>query len=304
MISRVLITTLLLLAISCKSNNTSLEQRARFDGQTAYRFLVAQCDLGPRVPNTEAHRQALALIVRTLDSLGVAVERQDFRVADPYSHDTLFLTNIVGRINPGKSKRLLFGAHWDSRPRCEMDADPAKRALPLPGANDGASGVAVLLQLAHELVVQGVERGVDLVFFDGEDWGKSGDLDYYCLGAKEFARRADARAYEYGVVLDLVGDKDQRFFREQYSVRYQPDVVDKIWLRSARLGMTGTFDTRISQEIYDDHVPLLAASIKVIDIIDFEYPWWHTSEDTPDKCSPESLERVGRLMMSLVNDPL
>lgn len=304
MTMRVLIITLALLSISCSSNSSSRRSAKEFDGNAAYRYLIAQCDLGPRVPNTPAHAQALALIVRTLDSLGIAVEKQEFRVKDPYSSDTLRLTNIIGRLNPDSDNRLLFCAHWDSRPRSEMDADSQKQALPLPGANDGASGTAVLLQLAKELVAQRVERGVDLVFLDGEDWGQSGDLDYYCLGAKEFGRRADAKVYDYGIVVDMVGDKDQRFFQEEYSVRYERELVDKVWARAAHLGMSTTFDTRLSQPIYDDHLPILAASIRTIVIIDFEYQWWHTIQDTPDKCSPESLGRIGKLVLSLVIDPL
>jgi glutaminyl-peptide cyclotransferase len=304
MTMRAFIITFALFAISCGSDSGSRRSASEFDGSAAYRYLIAQCDLGPRVPNTPAHRQALALIVRTFDSLGIVVEKQDFQVKDPYSSDTLRLTNVIGRFNPDKSNRLLFCAHWDSRPRCEMDADSVKRALPLLGANDGASGAAVLLQLAKELAALRVERGIDLVFLDGEDWGKSGDLDYYCLGAKEFARRANAKVYDYGVLLDMVGDKSQRFLKEEYSVRYAGKLVDKIWGRAAQLGMSATFDTRVSQPIYDDHLPLLAASIKTIDIIDFEYPWWHTTQDTPDKCSPESLGRIGKLVLSLVVDPL
>jgi hypothetical protein len=293
-----------LFAISCDSDSSSRRSASEFDGGAAYRYLIAQCDLGPRVPNTPAHQQALALIMRTFDSLGIAVEKQDFRVKDPYSSDTLRLTNVIGRINPGKDNRLLFCAHWDCRPRCDIDTDSTRRTLPLPGANDGASGTAVLLQLAKELAASRVNRGVDLVFLDGEDWGKSGDLDYYCLGAKEFARRADAKVYDYGVVLDMVGDIDQRFFKEEYSVRYEGKLVDKVWARAAQLGMSTTFDTRASETIYDDHILLLAASIRTIDIIDFEYPWWHTTQDTPDKCSPESLGRIGKLVLSLVVDPL
>jgi glutaminyl-peptide cyclotransferase len=304
MLSRYLISSLLLLTISCSPSEDTLRSRSTFDGAAAFRFLQAQCDLGPRVPNTEAHGWAMAMIVHALDSLGITDEKQEFRLKDPYSADTLRLTNVIGKINPDKKKRLLFCAHWDSRPRCEMDPDSTKRMLPLPGANDGASGTAVLLQLARELVTQKVERGVDLLFLDGEDWGRPGDLDFYCLGSKEFARHARASEYDYAIVLDMVGDRDQRFFREEYSVRYQREVVDKVWERAKKLGMATTFDTLISQAIYDDHVPLLAGSIRAIDIIDFEYPWWHTSEDTPDKCSPESLERVGRLIMSLVRDPL
>ncbi len=302
MMTRFLVIALALLAVSCSSDSS--RRAVEFDGKAAFQYLTTQCDLGPRVPNTAAHQRALALIVGTLDSVGIAVEKQDLRIKDPYSSDTLYLTNVIGRINPEKKRRLLFCAHWDSRPRSEMDSDPQKQTEALPGANDGASGTAVLLQLAVELSRLQVKRGVDLAFFDGEDWGKPGDLDYYCLGSTEFARRTSASVYEYGIVLDLVGDSDQRFYKEEYSVRYEKKLADKVWARAAQLGMATVFDSRICPAIYDDHVPLLAASIKTIDIIDFEYPWWHTTEDTPDKCSPASLERVGKLALSLVVDPL
>lgn len=304
MMIRVFMIMFALFAISCGSDSSSRRSAKEFDGNAAYQYLMEQCDFGPRVPDTPAHQQVLALITGTLDSLGIAVEKQDFQVKDPYSSDTLRLTNVIGRLNPDKGNRLLFCAHWDSRPRSEMDADSLKRSWPLPGANDGASGTAVLLQLAKELAGLHVDRGVDLAFLDGEDWGKSGDLDYYCLGAKEFARRVNAKLYDYGVVLDMVGDKDQRFYKEEYSVRYEGKLVDKVWARAAKLGMSTTFDTRVSQPIYDDHLPLLAASIRAMDIIDFEYPWWHTTQDTPDKCSPESLGRIGKLVLSLVVDPI
>jgi glutaminyl-peptide cyclotransferase len=304
MTMRIFVIIFIIFAISSGSSCSSRRLAIEFDGNAAFRYLVAQCDLGPRVPNTLAHQQALALFVRSLDSLGIAVEKQDFRIKDPYSSDTLLLTNVIGKFNPNKRNRLLFCAHWDSRPRCEMDSDSGKRALPLPGANDGASGAAVLLQLAKELAGLQVTRGVDLVFLDGEDWGQAGDLDYYSLGAKEFARRVDAKVYDYGIVLDMVGDKDQQFLKEEFSVRYEGKLVDKIWVRAADLGMATNFIPRVSQPIYDDHLPLLAASIRTIDIIDFEYPWWHTTQDTPDKCSPESLGRIGKLVLSLVVDPL
>ncbi len=174
MTMRAFIITFALFAISCGSDSNSQRSASEFDGSAAYQYLIAQCDFGPRVPNTLAHRQALALIARTFDSLGIAVEKQDFRVKDPYSSDTLRLTNVIGRFNPDHSNRLLFCAHWDSRPRSEMDADSQKQTQPLPGANDGASGTAVLLQLANELAALHVARGVDLVFLDGEDWVNPG----------------------------------------------------------------------------------------------------------------------------------
>ena len=189
-------------------------------------------------PITGAHQRGLELITRTLDSLGITVQRQDFPVKDPYSSDTLRLTNIIARLNPDQRNRLLFCAHWDSRPRSEMDTDSAKRSQPLPGANDGASGVAVLLELATELKATSLERGVDLLFLDGEDWGKSGDLDYYCLGAKEFARHVDAKIYDYGLSAGY-GWRQGSTILSRKSTRC---ATNRSWLtecgrRAARLGM-------------------------------------------------------------------
>jgi hypothetical protein len=301
MFARLTFAFILLLSVACGSSRAP---SVAFDEQTAFGYLVAQCDLGPRVPNTEAHRKAIEMLLRHFQSLGMTALPSDFQVKDPYSKDTLHLTNVIARLNPQMRDRLLFCAHWDSRPRCEMDPDPAKRDFPLPGANDGASGVAVLMQLAKHLVESKSERGVDLVFFDGEDWGKSGDLNYYCLGSQEFARTVDASLYDYAILLDMVGDRDQCFYQEEYSVRYHPELVKKVWRRAGELGFAAQFPAKMTSATYDDHVPLLAASIRALDIIDFDYPWWHTSGDTPDKCSPESLGRVGKLLLSLVLSPL
>jgi Zn-dependent M28 family amino/carboxypeptidase len=139
---------------------------------------------------------------------------------------------------------------------------------------------------------------------DGEDWGKSGDLDYYCLGAKEFARRLDKTKYDYAIVLDMVGDRNQLFYKEGFSERYNPELVEKIWSRAEKIGLQAYFDKRVTEPIYDDHVPLLTTTVKAIDIIDFDYTFWHTSGDTPDKCSAESLDHIGTLMLSLVVDKI
>jgi hypothetical protein len=290
-----------LLFLACTDSGST---QVRFDSQRAFRFLQLQCDLGPRVPNSEAHRQALEFFVHHFDSLGFGVERQDFAIADPYSRDTLRLANVIARHNPNSKRRLLFAAHWDSRPRCDEDPDSTKRSEPLMGANDGASGAAVLMQLATHIIELGTTRGIDLVLFDGEDWGKSGNSEDYLLGSKYFARTADSKLYDYAVVLDLVGEKDQRFYREGYSVRYHPELVDRVWQRAAELGYDSVFIQKDYAPILDDHISLLTASIPTIDIIDFDYPWWHTTHDTPDKCSAESLGRVGQLLISLIEDPL
>jgi hypothetical protein len=165
------------LLFACNGGTPGKSDLPVFDGSTAYDYLVAQCDLGPRVPNTPAHLAASEWFAHHFDSLGFDVELQRFDLRDPYSAEILHLVNIIARLNPQANERLLFGAHWECRPRCEHDPDPAKRDEHLPGANDGASGVAVLLQLAAHLSELKIDRGIDLVLFDGEDWGKPSDLN-------------------------------------------------------------------------------------------------------------------------------
>lgn len=296
--------TVWVVAIGCSSSGSSSEKLPTFDGNAAFGWLQAQCDLGPRVPNTEPHRAAAEMFQRHLDSLGFKVEMQRFDVPDPYSSDILHLVNIVAHLNPGRAPRLMFAAHWDCRPRAEHDPDPSKREQPIAGADDGASGTAVLLQLATQLAALNIDQGVDLVFFDGEDWGKPSDLNNYLLGSQEFAKHVDASLYKYAVLLDMVGDKNQRFPKEGFSVRYHPKLVDAVWKRAGELGFGDVFVDYVSGPIHDDHISLLTAGIPAIDIIDFDYQFWHTTADTPDKCSAESLQRVGQLLLSLIVEPI
>ncbi|MFH2056362.1 MAG: M28 family peptidase [bacterium] len=295
---------LLLLSAGCGNQPGGSGQAPTFDGEAAYGWLQRQCDLGPRVPNTESHRQAQELFRQHFDSLGFTVSMQRFDYPDPYSSDTLKLVNIIAALNPEKRPRLLIGAHWECRPRAEHDPDPARRDEFLPGANDGASGTAVLLQLATHLHELDSEQGIDLVLFDGEDWGRPGDINNYLIGSREFARLANPKDYQYAIVLDMVGDKNQRFPQEGFSVRYEPDLVDAIWGRAHDLGLGEVFPDYLTDPIHDDHLSLLAAGIPAVDIIDFDFPYWHTTADTPDKCSAASLELVGQLMLSLIQDPI
>ncbi len=305
--SMVRICTARLLAVvllRCSEASENAVAAPEFDGAAAFARLEAQCDLGPRVPNTDAHRRAQEMFADHFDSLGLQVTMQRFDKPDPYSTETLKLVNIIAQLNPESRPRLLFAAHWDCRPRSEHDPDPARREEHLPGANDGASGTAVLLQLASHLRETDTELGIDLVLFDGEDWGRPGDLNNYLLGSREFTRLANADDYEYAIVIDLVGDKNQRFPREGFSVRYEPDLVDAVWKRAATLGHGEVFVDFVTAPIHDDHLSLLSGGIPAIDIIDFDYPHWHTTADTPDKCSPQSLQRVGQLLLSLIMEPI
>ncbi|RMF60077.1 MAG: DUF4910 domain-containing protein [Calditrichaeota bacterium] len=271
-----------------------------FDAEHAYQYLVKQCEFGPRVPGTDAHRACLDFLTAELQKFGAVVTRQPFLNALPALGTSATMTNIIASFGLEKGKRVLLCAHWDSRPVADQDPDVAKRTQPVPGANDGASGVAVLLEVARNLQLNEPEYGVDIVFFDGEDSGVSGQSDSYALGAQYFARNKDFRYRpEFGLLLDMVGDKDLQIYQEENSLNYAPEIVEQVWNRAQTLGLPAFIPTP-AYEVTDDHLPLLNAGIPCIDLIDFTYEYWHTTADTPDKCSPESLAQVGQLILSLL----
>lgn len=220
-------------------------------------------------------------------------------------NEVLALTNVVARFNPEAKNRILLCAHWDTRPRAEQDANKARRNEPILGANDGASGVAVLLELASLLKNNPPPIGVDIVLFDGEDYGKEGDLQKYFLGSRHFVKtKPPDYLPTFGILLDMVGDTYLDLPKEQHSVRFAPDIVDLVWRKAWELGYTQFLD-EVRHEINDDHLILNQGGIKTINIIDFDYPdpthrYWHSHEDTSDKCSPESLEAVGTVVTHIV----
>ncbi len=240
-----------------------------------------------------------------LRALADTVEQVPFTWVTTYG-DTLHLTNVWARFRPGDSRRILLTAHWDTRPVAEEDTIGARRSQPIPGANDGASGVAVLLALAEALHAAPPGIGVDLLLTDGEDWGhKPNSLETVItdmlLGARHFAQTEGATYRPlYGILLDMVGEKGARFPEEAYSMQYAPEVVSRVWERAAELGYGETFPQVPGQAIVDDHVILNQAGIRTIDIIDFDYPPWHTSGDTPDKIGAESLDKVGEVVLSVI----
>lgn len=272
-----------------------------FDGKRSFAYLRAQTDFGPRNPNSPGHQQCMYYLENELKKYAdhVTLQRFNHKGYD----ETLKLANIFAQFNLPASKRLLLIAHWDTRPRAEEDADPALRQKPIIGANDGASGVAVLLELARLFKENPPPFGVDILLTDGEDYGdsrKDGNNDLYFLGAKHFAKMKDP-AYnpQYGILLDMVGDRDLQLPLEQNSMRFAPQLLDIIWSTAEELHVT-QFIRQPGEAISDDHLALNEVGIPTIDIIDFQYPHWHTHQDTPDKCSPESLEAVGSVLASVI----
>jgi len=198
-----------------------------------------------------------------------------------------------------------LGAHWDTRPRSDYDLDPLKKNDPIIGANDGASGVAVLLELARIINLKVPVIGVDIVLFDGEDFGEEGDLARYFLGSRYFSRNFEGRKPEWALIIDMVGDADLELPIERYSYEQNKKLVDEVWSAAERAGAT-QFKRRLGSYIEDDHIMLYEhAGIAAIDIIDMDYVQrgvnlWHTSLDTPDKCSPASLDAVGSTLIEML----
>ncbi|MGH7549604.1 MAG: M28 family peptidase [Gemmatimonadota bacterium] len=276
-----------------------------FSGELADSLVRQLVAFGPRVPGTAAHAEALAWMTDYLR------ERTDVVEQRPFTHvtqtgDTLELTNLWAQFNPQAGQRILVTGHWDSRPVAEKEADPANRDRPIPGANDGGSSAAVILALADVLAEDPPAIGVDLLLTDGEDWGHdpatfSTFVPDMFLGARHFAANdgADYRPL-FGILLDMVGEEGARFPIEQNSEEFAPEVVSRVWEAAADLGYGEIFESRVGRPVTDDHVILNQAGIRTIDIIDFDYPFWHTLEDTPDKLSAATMDAVGDVVLEVI----
>jgi Zn-dependent M28 family amino/carboxypeptidase len=273
----------------------------KFDADRAWAHLVKQVDYGPRVPGSAARDSVAHYLTRTLVVCGGEVSTQRFEVADPYADRVIPMINVIANFYPERDKRVMLAAHYDSRPRADEEDSDSLKALPVPGANDGASGVAVLLEIARLIGSNDPGLGVDLLFFDGEDYGQKSDLDYYLLGSNYFvATRPDFRPV-CGVLLDMVAGKGSIIAREAYSRTHAPELTDTLFARAERLSLE-FFRPMDAGAIYDDHVPFLRAGIPVVDLFGYEYAWWHTVDDVPDNCSRDRLGQVGTLMVDFLYD--
>jgi glutaminyl-peptide cyclotransferase len=273
-------------------------ERPAFSGDEAFALLQRQVEFGPRVPGTAGHDAQLAWMHTFLRERADTVEQHPFAYTTA-AGETLRLTNVFARFRPEHGQRILLIAHWDTRPAADQDPDPRNRSLPVPGANDGASGVAVLLQLAELFRRQPPPIGVDLLLTDGEDYGPG--VEDMFLGARHFAANLPP-GYRpmYGVLLDMVADRNPRFPIEGYSNQYAPDVARRVWAVARELGYGDVFPATVGEPVQDDHVPLNQAGIRTINIIDFQYPAWHTVQDVPANTSAETLGIVGEVVAELV----
>jgi len=303
------------LAISCggDSQKGSAAQRlpgsasasTGFNGAAAYNYAKAQVDFGPRVPGTPAAKKAGDWIISQMRA------RADTVIVQSFTYTTadgkrLPLRNILARFRPELKERVLYLTHWDSRPISESATTEVERKKPVPGANDGASGVGMFVALGDVLKKTRPTVGVDLLFTDGEDYGQFGPPEVDVLiGAKYFATHLPSPDYRplYGVLWDMIGDKDLRIPYEMISFRQAPEIVSRVWQTAADLGYSNVLVQESGGEIIDDHVPLLNAGLRVIDVIDLTYPPHHTPQDTMDKISAKSLKIVGDVATALVTRP-
>lgn len=289
--------------------------RTGFDGNQALAYARTQVDFGPRVPGTAGHQRTGDWIVAQMR------QRVDTVIEQRWTHvtqrgDSLPMRNILARLRPDVGQRVLYVAHWDTRPVADRDRNLGARQQSIPGANDGASGVALLIAVADALKKTPPSVGVDFLFVDGEDYGSFDDpqLRDVLIGSRYFADHLPSPDYRpmFGVVWDMIGDVDLNLYQEQNSVTAAPEVVARVWQLAKELGYEKHFIAEVIEPINDDHVPLIRKGLRVIDVIDIDYgppienggrpaaTYHHTMQDTMDKISARSLQIVGDVATALV----
>lgn len=292
----------------------------RFDRDTAYQYVAQQLAFGPRVVNSEGHQQMREWLVEKMRSFGATVIEQHFE-AKAYTGETLNGTNIIAQYNPGVSNRILLSAHWDTRPFADSPINTERRDEPILGADDGGSGVAVLMEVARQLGENPIELGVDIVLFDAEDYGESKEeyaneaeqqasIFSYGLGSQHWSRnKHTSSSYQYGILLDMVGARNAYFPKEEYSRYFAADVVDKVWKLAQSMGYGNYFVDAEGGGVTDDHFFVnTIANIPMIDIINLPpdsenksfADHWHTHNDNLDVIDKRTLRAVGQVVLAIL----
>ncbi len=302
-------------SLGVPSLTATSHEMPQFSADSAYQFVAGLCDFGPRVPGTDAQKACAKWLKNELLRYGADVKLQEGEMT-AYNGTKLPIINIIGSFNPDAKMRVLLMSHWDSRPFADNDPDPAKRKQPVMGANDGASGVGILLELARLCNEKLPQVGIDIFLTDAEDYGApedwkgTHDEKWWALGTQMWCKQAAKEGYraQYGILLDMVGSANATFYREYYSERYANSFVNEIWQAAARLGYGDLFINQGGGGVTDDHVFVnRMLQIPCVDIIDTRTdtdgtfcPEWHTTHDTIDHISRETLGKVGRVLVSLL----
>ena len=313
---------LFLMVVSCSKpgNYHQSMHAADFSADSAYNYIAAQVEFGARVPGTPAHEQCARYLREQLEAFGAEVSVEQGQMPD-YRNEPQQIYNIIGSYAPEAKKRILLCAHWDCRPWTDQEENYDDRMYPVPGANDGASGVGVLLEVARQMGKtqrQMDDVGVDIVFFDAEDMGTPSFYtgqereDTWCLGSQLWAQRhkqdGTSKAYQFGVLLDMVGSPDAVFPKEYFSMQYAPSYVEKIWRTARDLGYGRYFRDTRSAPLTDDHYYVnTMAGIPCVDIIHYDTQtgtgfahYWHTRNDDMQNVSKATLDAVGRTLMTVL----
>ena len=283
----------------------------KFDRDSSYSFIQKQVDFGPRVTNSEGHKACKEWLVSKFKSYGATVIEQDFE-AKAYTGTTLNGTNIIAQFNPENKSRMLLAAHWDTRPVADYDPDEANHDKPILGADDGASGVGVLIEIARQLSLNPIEMGVDIILFDAEDYGESGGDDYktWCLGSQHWGKNPHKSGYRanYGILLDMVGAKNARFTMDETSMTFAPAFMRKVWKLGQAMGYGSYFVSEQTQVLIDDHLFVnQLTGIPTIDIINRPMKsetgfgdYWHTLDDNMNVIDKRTLRAVGQTVLAVV----
>ena len=280
-----------------------------FDRDSAFNFIEQQLAFGPRRPNTEAHKQCKDWLVMKFEGYGMEVIVQDF-TEEVYFGERMQGYNIIARYNPEEEKRVMLSAHWDTRFKAEEDPDPKMQEQAIPGADDGGSGVGVILEVARLLKNADIPIGVDFVLFDLEDQGKNGGSseETWCLGSQYWTKNPHHRLYKFGVNLDMVGSKGAKFKKEGFSMKYASGITNKVWKWAQRLGYDNYFIDRRTGAVIDDHYFLNTSGILPVTNIIYTSdqrgstfgPHWHTHGDDLSNIDRNTLKAVGQVVTNVV----
>ncbi len=294
--------------------STSLKAYAVFNSDSAYSYVEDQVALGPRVPGSAAAQECASYISTELRRHGADSVRLQPGVVRAYNGDVLKINNVMGSFNPGANRRILLAAHYDTRPWADSDANEDFRTSPIPGANDGGSGVGVLLEIARQLGQRQPGIGVDMLFVDAEDYGQASGFsnhdESWCIGTQYWVQNlpyATDSLPAYAIVLDMVGGMDAKFHREYFSNQAAPEIVDRVWSTAAQSGYSDRFINKEGGIVIDDHYFIAKAGIPAIDIVESKndqsksFPTtWHTMADDMDHIDKSSLKAVGQTVLNLI----
>ena len=278
-----------------------LSNNSKFNGENAFLYMKEQCQFGPRFPGSEAHSNLTKYIYKHFKTYSDSIEIFSDTINHPFNNQKIEIKNFLIKHNIKAKERYLLMAHFDTRDRADKDSNPDKINLPIMGANDGASGVALLMELSKHLSQNILHNiGVDILLVDAEDMGRSGHKNEWGLGTQSFVKNYKGLLPKYAICVDMIADQNPIFKIEGFSYRQAKDLVHEIWTLANDLGYK-EFVWQLSPPIYDDHFYYFeGTSVPSIDIIDFDYPYWHTTADTIENCSSKGLSIVGNVLLEFI----